>query len=157
MGSYVGAHLSRNTIVLRKTDAVAFCPTWLKRIPKTKMCVTNVVRSRFFRDKKAHLSHVFLGPRKHIFSCHFLWIICHIFSNGRISFKNRGSPFYLLSSVIINRLLMLFYEIFNLKPTVELLIHISLIQEIWLAEPIGIHWNIQNPVHDGTMVKAQRQ
>jgi hypothetical protein len=50
---------------------------------------------------------------------------------------------------------MLFNVILNLKPTVELLILISLIQEICLAEPEGEQLNIRNPVHDGTIVKAQ--
>jgi hypothetical protein len=40
---------------------------------------------------------------------------------------------------------------------VEILFLISLIQEIWLAEPKGAHWNIRNPVHvpDGSMMKTR--
>jgi hypothetical protein len=38
---------------------------------------------------------------------------------------------------------------------VELLILISLIQEIGLAELEGVHLNIQHSVSDGTMVKAR--
>jgi hypothetical protein len=32
---------------------------------------------------------------------------------------------------------------------------ISLIEEILLAEPTGVHWNIRHSVHDGTMLKAR--
>jgi hypothetical protein len=55
-----------------------------------------------------------------------------------------------MSSVIINRFANAFLILY-LKPTVELLI--SLIQEIWLAEPEGVHWNIRNPVYYGTMAQ----
>jgi hypothetical protein len=60
-----------------------------------------------------------------------------------------------MSSVIINSFAIFFFEILNLKTTVELLILMSLIQEIWLAEPVGAYWNIQDPVHDDKMVKAR--
>jgi hypothetical protein len=64
----VGAHLSRNTFVLRKTDAVAFVPHETNETsnlyPKKLISVTNVLRSIFWRDKKAHLSHVPLRDKK---------------------------------------------------------------------------------------------
>jgi hypothetical protein len=60
---FVGAHLSRSTFVLRKTGAVAFVPretNWTSNVyPKKLICVTNVLRSSFLRDRKAHLSHDF--------------------------------------------------------------------------------------------------
>jgi hypothetical protein len=60
--------LSRSTFVLRKTDAVAFVPHETNATsnvyPKKLICVTNVLRSSFLRDKKAHLSHVFFRDKK---------------------------------------------------------------------------------------------
>jgi hypothetical protein len=62
--------LSQSTFVLRKTDAVAFARHEASRTsnvyPKTLICVTNVLCQVFSRNKKAHLSHVFYGTRKHI-------------------------------------------------------------------------------------------
>jgi hypothetical protein len=62
-GCTVGADLSRSTFVLRNTDAIAFVPRKTNGTsnvyPKKLICVTNVLRSSFLRDKKAHLSHDF--------------------------------------------------------------------------------------------------
>jgi hypothetical protein len=40
---------------------------------------------------------------------------------------------------------------------VEILFLIALIQEIWLAESEGVHWNIRNSVPDGMMMKTRNQ
>jgi hypothetical protein len=59
-----------------------------------------------------------------------------------------------MSSVMIKRSATPF--LWNLKlKTVELIILISQIQEIILVESESVHWNIRNPFHDGTMVKAR--
>jgi hypothetical protein len=50
------------------------------------------------------------------------------------------SRFEVLPHVKCNRFANAFYKILNLQTTVEPLILISLIQEIWLAEPEGINW-----------------
>jgi hypothetical protein len=53
---------------------------------------------------------------------------------------------------------MFFYETLNLKPTMELFILISLIQEIWLAEPetYGIPFTmVQWWKRDSTMMKTR--
>jgi hypothetical protein len=59
-----------------------------------------------------------------------------------------------MSSVVINRFNAAFLnEILNFKPTIL----ISRIQEIWLAQPEGVRWNIRNPVHESTMVRWWKQ
>jgi hypothetical protein len=70
----------------------------------------------------------FKGQESRFVSCHFLWIICHIFSQSR-------NVFAVLPHVKCNHqyvLLMLFYEILKLKPTVKQLTLISRTQEMWL-------------------------
>jgi hypothetical protein len=73
--------------------------------------------SFFVRDKKANLSYVI-----------FYELFVTYFPTADLFWK-RGSPFYHMSSVIINKFAIAsFNELLNLKPTVELFILISLIQ-----------------------------
>jgi hypothetical protein len=90
---------------------------------KKLICVTNVLRSSFLSDKKAHLSRVFLRDKKaHLSHVIFYELFVTYFPTAEILF-------YLMPSVIINR----FANAFFIKTLSELLIIISLIQEIdWL-------------------------
>jgi hypothetical protein len=102
----VVAHLSRSTFVsehicLMSDRCGRICPTCDKCAP-----------NKFLRDKKAHLSHVLRDKKAHLSRVIFYELFVTNFPNA-VFF--RGSPFYLMSSVIINRFASAFYEILNLK------------------------------------------